>query len=88
MPLSSIDLSTLVKVGVGLQRPEDVVVGRDDRVWASDQWSACTEIPPDGSLCRPRRAVRCRPGRAGVQDKWYCCGVEGDLNRRGSCANS
>jgi gluconolactonase len=52
MPLASIPLSQLRKLGVGLQRPEDVVVGRDGRVWASDQQSACAEVRPDGSLRR------------------------------------
>lgn len=52
MPLSTIPLSALRKVGVGLQRPEDVVVSRDGHVWASDQKSACAEILPDGALRR------------------------------------
>lgn len=52
MPLSPIPLSALARVGVGLKRPEDVVVGRDGRVWASDQASACAEVRPDGSLRR------------------------------------
>jgi gluconolactonase len=52
MPLTAIPLSNLRKLGVGLQRPEDVVVGRDGRVWASDQASACAEVRPDGSLRR------------------------------------
>lgn len=56
MPLSTIPLSELRKVGVGLQRPEDVVVGRDGRVWASDQQSACAEIRADGSLHRVGKA--------------------------------
>ncbi len=56
MPLSPIQLSTLTKVGVGLQRPEDVVVGRDGRVWASDQASACAEALPDGGLRRVGKA--------------------------------
>jgi len=52
MPLSRIPLSNLKKVGVGLQRPEDVVVGADGRVWASDQASACAQILADGTLRR------------------------------------
>jgi gluconolactonase len=52
MPLSQIPLSALRKIGVGLQRPEDVVIGSDGRVWASDQASACAEIHPDGTLHR------------------------------------
>lgn len=52
MPLAPIPLSLFRKVGVGLQRPEDVVVGRDGRVWASDDASACAEIRADGTLRR------------------------------------
>jgi gluconolactonase len=56
VPLSPIPLASLEKVGVGLKRPEDVVVGRDGRVWASDQVSACAEILPDGALRRLGKA--------------------------------
>ena len=54
--LAPIPLASLRKVGVGLRRPEDVVVGRDGRVWASDQASACAEILPDGTLRRVGKA--------------------------------
>jgi gluconolactonase len=56
MPLSAIALSGLRKIGIGLKRPEDVVVGRDGRVWASDQASACAEVRADGTLERVGRA--------------------------------
>lgn len=56
MPLAPIPLSGLSKIGVGLKRPEDVVVGRDGRVWASDQASACAEVRPDGTLRRVGKA--------------------------------
>lgn len=56
MPILSIPLSSVRKVGLGLVRPEDVVVSRDGRVWASDQNSACAEILPDGSLRRVGKA--------------------------------
>jgi len=56
MPLSPIPLSACRKLGVGVQRPEDVVVGRDGRVWASDQQSACAQLLPDGSLKRVGKA--------------------------------
>src|SRR5262245_20445881 len=56
MPVQPIPLASLRKVGLGLQRPEDVVVGRDGRVWASDQASACAEIRPDGTLRRVGKA--------------------------------
>ncbi len=52
MALSTIPSSALHKIGVGVKRPEDVVVGRDGRVWASDEASACAEIRPDGTLRR------------------------------------
>lgn len=52
MPLTPIPLSSLKKIGVGIQRPEDVVVSKDGHVWASDRDSACAEILPDGSLRR------------------------------------
>ena len=47
MPLAPIPVASLKKMGLGLKRPEDVVVGRDGRVWASDQASACAEVRPD-----------------------------------------
>ena len=56
MPLSSIALSSVTKFGIGLQRPEDVVVSADGRVWASDQASACAEVLPDGTLRRVGKA--------------------------------
>jgi gluconolactonase len=56
MPLQPIPLSSVRKVGLGLARPEDVVVSKDGRVWASDQLSACAEILPDGGLHRVGKA--------------------------------
>lgn len=56
MPLSPIPLSSVSRFGIGLQRPEDVVVAADGRVWASDQASACAEILPDGTLRRVGKA--------------------------------
>jgi len=56
MPLAKIPLSALTKKGVGLKRPEDVVVSRDNRVWASDEASACAEIQADGTLRRVGKA--------------------------------
>ena len=56
MPLTKIPLSALTKRGVGLKRPEDVVVSRDGHVWASDEASACAEILPDGGLRRVGKA--------------------------------
>jgi gluconolactonase len=56
MPLTPIPLSALTKRGVGLKRPEDVVVSRDGHVWASDESSACAEILADGTLRRVGKA--------------------------------
>jgi gluconolactonase len=56
MPLTKIPLTALTKRGVGLKRPEDVVVSRDGRVWASDEASACAEILADGTLRRVGKA--------------------------------
>ena len=52
MPLTPIGKNELSKVGVGAQRPEDVVVSRDGRVWLSDPESAAAEALPDGTLNR------------------------------------
>ena len=52
MPLTPIRKDQLTKVGVGAQRPEDVVVSRDGRVWLSDPASAAAEALPDGTLNR------------------------------------
>ena len=54
--LAPIPIESLRKVGVGLRRPENVVVGGDGRVWASDQASACAEILSDGTLRRVGKA--------------------------------
>jgi gluconolactonase len=56
MPLAKIPLSALTKKGVGLKRREDVLVSRDNRVWASDEASACAEIQADGTLRRVGKA--------------------------------
>lgn len=56
MPLSPIPVGRLRKIGVGVMRPEDVVVSPDGRVWAADQAGACAEIRPDGTLHRVGKA--------------------------------
>ncbi|HSK38187.1 MAG TPA: SMP-30/gluconolactonase/LRE family protein [Arenibaculum sp.] len=40
------------KIAVGIDRPEDVVVGKDGRVFASDHQCAVAEIHPDGTFTR------------------------------------
>lgn len=52
MPLTPIPTEALKKIAVGIDRPEDVVVGRDGRVFASDHQCAVAEILPDGSFER------------------------------------
>lgn len=52
MALARIATEAFEKVAVGIDRPEDVVVGRDGRVFASDHQAAVAEIFPDGSFRR------------------------------------
>jgi gluconolactonase len=52
MPLQRIPTSAWTKIARGIDRPEDVVVGRDGRVFASDHQCAVAEIFPDGSFKR------------------------------------
>jgi gluconolactonase len=52
MPLQVIAPSAFAKIAVGIDRPEDVVVGKDGRVFASDHQCAVAEILPDGSFTR------------------------------------
>ena len=52
MPLAPIPTEAFRKIAVGVDRPEDVVAGKDGRVFASDHQSAVAEIFPDGSFKR------------------------------------
>ncbi|WP_309644258.1 SMP-30/gluconolactonase/LRE family protein [Phenylobacterium sp.] len=52
MPLTPIAPSAFTKIAVGIDRPEDVVVSRDGRVFASDHQCAVAEIFADGSFKR------------------------------------
>jgi gluconolactonase len=52
MPLAPIATDAFRKIAVGIDRPEDVVVGKDGRVFASDHQCAVAEILPDGSFRR------------------------------------
>ena len=56
MSVLEIPLSQMEKFGSGLDRPEDVVVSKDGRVFASDQKSAVAEIFADGSIKRIGKA--------------------------------
>jgi gluconolactonase len=52
MPLAPIATEAFEKIALGIDRPEDVVVGKDGRVFASDHQAAVAEILPDGSFRR------------------------------------
>lgn len=52
MPLAPIAAEAFAKIAIGIDRPEDVVVGKDGRVFASDHQCAVAEIFPDGSFQR------------------------------------
>ncbi|HEX5378805.1 MAG TPA: SMP-30/gluconolactonase/LRE family protein [Phenylobacterium sp.] len=52
MPLAPIPTSAFSRIAVGIDRPEDVVVGKDGRIFASDHQCAVAEIFPDGSFKR------------------------------------
>jgi gluconolactonase len=71
VPVTKIALENLTKVGEGVQRPEGVVVGRDGRVWAADEASACAELKADGSVRRV--------GKAGGLPNGICMDVEGRI---------
>ncbi|MFM8819097.1 MAG: SMP-30/gluconolactonase/LRE family protein [Phenylobacterium sp.] len=52
MPLLPIAATDFTKIAVGIDRPEDVVVGPDGRIFASDHQCAVAEILPDGGFVR------------------------------------
>ena len=52
MPLTPIPNGAFEKIAVGIDRPEDVVVARDGRVFASDHQCAVAELHADGSFTR------------------------------------
>lgn len=88
MPLQPIPLSAFSKVAVGIDRPEDVVVAADGRVFASDHQSAVAEIFPDGSFRRlgPQRGAPNglnidRQGRIIIANFGLYDGEEGPLER-------
>ncbi len=56
MALKTIEIADMAKFGRGLDRPEDVVVSAEGRVFASDQQSAVAEILPDGAIRRIGKA--------------------------------
>jgi gluconolactonase len=50
MPLQAIPTHAFSKIAHGIDRPEDVVVGKDGRVFASHHQAAVAEIFPDGTF--------------------------------------
>jgi gluconolactonase len=52
VPLSAIPNESIEKTALGIDRPEDVVVGRDGRVFAADHQCAVAEIFSDGTFKR------------------------------------
>ena len=52
MTFTRMNPSDFKKIAVGIDRPEDVVVGRDGRVFASDHQSSVAEIFPEGTFKR------------------------------------
>ncbi|MGR8949867.1 MAG: SMP-30/gluconolactonase/LRE family protein [Gammaproteobacteria bacterium] len=54
--LKPVDQNQFEKIGVGVRRPEDVVVSKGGDVWLSDQASACARIGADGGLTRVGQA--------------------------------
>jgi gluconolactonase len=88
MPLSRIPTSTLEKKGMGLERPEDVVVGRDGRVFVSERQCAVAELLPDGSFVRlgprggaPNGINMDRQGRILIANFGVYDGTPGPLQR-------
>ena len=77
MPLKPFELKELVKWGEGLERPEDVAVSRDGRVFATDPHVGAREILPDGAL----KSI-------GETERAGCCnGISMDLDGRILIAN-
>ena len=88
MPLSPIPTAAFVKIAVGIDRPEDVVVGPDGRVFASDHQCAVAEIFPDGSFRRlgprggaPNGLNMDTAGRVLIANFGIYDGVDGPLQR-------
>ena len=52
MALASIPTAAFEKIALGIDRPEDVVVGKDGRVFAADHQCAVAEILPGGAFKR------------------------------------
>lgn len=52
MPLPSIPIAAFEKIALGIDRPEDVVVDREGRVFASDHQCAVAELLPGGAFKR------------------------------------
>ncbi|WP_448581581.1 SMP-30/gluconolactonase/LRE family protein [Thermaurantiacus sp.] len=81
-------VSDFVKVACGIDRPEDVVVGRDGRVFASEHQAAVAELHGDGSFTRlgpkggaPNGITMDAEGRILIANFGIYDGVPGPLER-------
>lgn len=88
MPLTTIPIEAFAKIAVGIERPEDVVVSKDGRVFASDHQCAVAEIFPDGSFKRlgprggaPNGLNMDRQGRVLIANFGIYDGEDGPLQR-------
>ncbi len=52
MPLTPMPMAAFEKIALGIDRPEDVVVSRDGRIYASDHQCAVAELLPHGAFRR------------------------------------
>ena len=88
MTLAPIPTGAFTKIAVGIDRPEDVVVGPDGRVFASDHQCAVAEIFADGSFKRlgpkggaPNGLNMDRQGRVLIANFGIYDGEDGPLQR-------
>lgn len=88
MPLARLETSRFQILAKGIRRPEDVVVSRAGRVFASEHDCAVAEILPDGSFRRmgpkggaPNGLAMDRHGRIIIANFGIYCGAPGPLQR-------
>lgn len=88
MPLTPIATEAFSKVGIGLDRPEDVVVSKEGRVFASEHRCTIAELHEDGSFTRmgpeggaPNGITMDTAGRVLVANFGIYDGVAGPLQR-------
>ena len=88
MPLAPIDARAFAKIAIGIDRPEDVVVLKDGRVYAADHQCAVAEIHADGRFTRlgprfgaPNGINADRDGRILIANFGIYDGMPGPLER-------